>query len=1079
MDSFLRRNLLVTAVLLFAASPGEAARDYALILEDPPALQAVTSTKATPRRAAEDRVRRIEAAQATVRKTLEARGIVSSGAVQLLLNAVFVRCAPEQLPDLSSLPGVKGVVPMPELKLKLDAAVPAANGPAAWNVLGGSAHAGAGVKIAVIDTGIDNQHPAFQDTSLPVLEGYPKCSGTDCNFTNHKVIVARSYVHLLAAGTDPNPAADSRPDDLSPRDRVGHGTAVATTAAGWTATGPLATITGMAPKAYLGNYKVFGSPGVNDGTSGPAVISALEDAVTDEMDIAVLSLGGPAFTGPLDEGVSCGAAPDVPCDPLARAVENAVQAGLTVVAAAGNEGNDGEKSPTLNSVSSPATAPSVIAVGAVSSPRTFTSSVRVAGGAVPENLRVIPAVFGDGPALSGAFTAPLRAITKFDEAELACNTPLPLESLRGTLALIKRGDCYFLEKLLNAQQAGAVGVVFHMEDGNDELIRPGGLSGTTIPAMMIGSTAGRALRQYLASNLDAPVTLDPALVAFWGGTGKAMADFSSRGPSAGDSAIKPELVATGMTMYMGTQKFDPNSEMYDESGYIVAQGTSFSAPLVAGAAALVKQKNSEFGPAELKSAVVNTAVSDATEGSAIAKVVAQGGGRLDAKSAVQTMVTAEPSTLSFGTLRAGSLPRAQVVMLYNHGATPVNLSLSVPPPGLLSLDQTSITVAAGGSAKVVATLSGSLPSPGSYEGAVTVTGSGASLRIPYLYLVGDGVGNNILVLAGSGFVGAVGASVPGNRLAFKLTDQFGVPVEGAPVQFSVVSGGGTILAADSLTNAYGVAAARAILGPSVGYQVFSAASGGLTAQFSGYARIRPVIRPNGIVNAASFEAGSGAAPGSYISIFGLALADEILATPSTSLPLSLSDVSVSFDVPSAGLSLPGRLHLVAPGQINLQVPWELRGQSSALVKVSIGDVSSQVYTLPLAEYSPGVFEYPDSNSGQLLAAALDENYAVVGTGNPVARERPVMLFLNGLGPVDHAQETGEPAPSAPLAWTTTIPEVTIGGVKADVAYSGLAPSFAGLYQVNVVVPKDAPAGVQPLAVTVNGVKAKTSSLPVR
>jgi uncharacterized protein (TIGR03437 family) len=216
-----------------------------------------------------------------------------------------------------------------------------------------------------------------------------------------------------------------------------------------------------------------------------------------------------------------------------------------------------------------------------------------------------------------------------------------------------------------------------------------------------------------------------------------------------------------------------------------------------------------------------------------------------------------------------------------------------------------------------------------------------------------------------------------------------------------------------------------------------------------------------------------------VSIFGTALADEILSAPTASLPLSLSNVSVSFDVPSANLSLPGRLHLVAPGQINVQVPWELRGQTSVLVKVSIGDVSSEVYTLPLVEYSPGVFEYRDAVSGQTLAAALDEGYAVVGGGNPVARTRRVQLFLNGLGTVDHEQATGEPAPADPLARTTVIPEVTIGGVKAAVEFSGLAPFFAGLYQVNVVVPGDAPTGIQPLVVTVNGVMAKESKLAIQ
>ena len=86
-------------------------------------------------------------------------------------------------------------------------------------------NAGAGVRIAIIDTGIDHTHPAFDDSGLQYPAGFPKCqeSRGDCAFVNRKVIVARSYVNMLV-GSDP---VETRPDDLSPRDRVGHGTAVA------------------------------------------------------------------------------------------------------------------------------------------------------------------------------------------------------------------------------------------------------------------------------------------------------------------------------------------------------------------------------------------------------------------------------------------------------------------------------------------------------------------------------------------------------------------------------------------------------------------------------------------------------------------------------------------------------------------------------------------------------------------------------------------------------------------------------------------------------------------------------------
>src|SRR5262249_43164757 len=151
----------------------------------------------------------------------------------------------------------------------LDQAIQLVGVPDAWNTLGGPPNAGAGVKIGIIDTGIDQTHAAFQDPALTTPDGYPK---GDTNFTNNKVIVARSYMDRLIAG-DETPEYD-RPDDTSPRDPSGHGTAVAMIAAGETNTGPLAAITGIAPKAWLGSYKVFGTPGVND-YSDPVVPQAL------------------------------------------------------------------------------------------------------------------------------------------------------------------------------------------------------------------------------------------------------------------------------------------------------------------------------------------------------------------------------------------------------------------------------------------------------------------------------------------------------------------------------------------------------------------------------------------------------------------------------------------------------------------------------------------------------------------------------------------------------------------------------------------------------------------------------------
>jgi uncharacterized protein (TIGR03437 family) len=234
-----------------------------------------------------------------------------------------------------------------------------------------------------------------------------------------------------------------------------------------------------------------------------------------------------------------------------------------------------------------------------------------------------------------------------------------------------------------------------------------------------------------------------------------------------------------------------------------------------------------------------------------------------------------------------------------------------------------------------------------------------------------------------------------------------------------------------------------------------------------------------VVNAASGQAGSGVAPGSYISIFGAALADTTLVYSTTYLPLSLSGVSVGFDVPGRRLSYPGRIHFVSPGQVNVQVPWELAGEASVDMKVSLGDFSTSIVRVALNEYSPAVFEYTDPGSGRLLTAALDQNFGLVSSANAVRRGSVVQIYANGLGPVDNRPASGDPAGGQPLSSCRVAPEVTIGGVGAPVQFCGLAPGFVGLYQVNATVPVDSPLGIQPLVMRVGGVTSKTASLPVQ
>src|SRR5208283_1117839 len=164
-----------------AAAAQRISGHYALILFEAPLARAaeVPSSRAA-RRA------RIESAHASLRTALDGRQFTVTGEVETVLNAVFVAATPDRVAELRSLPGVSAVVPLRRRHLTLNKAVPAMNGPAAWQTLGGQQNAGRGIKIAIIDTGIDENHPAFQDSTISTPAGFPICPDSNCSFTNNK-----------------------------------------------------------------------------------------------------------------------------------------------------------------------------------------------------------------------------------------------------------------------------------------------------------------------------------------------------------------------------------------------------------------------------------------------------------------------------------------------------------------------------------------------------------------------------------------------------------------------------------------------------------------------------------------------------------------------------------------------------------------------------------------------------------------------------------------------------------------------------------------------------------------------------
>jgi uncharacterized protein (TIGR03437 family) len=348
------------------------------------------------------------------------------------------------------------------------------------------------------------------------------------------------------------------------------------------------------------------------------------------------------------------------------------------------------------------------------------------------------------------------------------------------------------------------------------------------------------------------------------------------------------------------------------------------------------------------------------------------------------------------------------------------------------------------------------------------------LTIPYYFVRGDGVAFNSFVIAGTGVVGTVSEIHP-ELLIFKVVDRHGQPVGGLPVDFFVIEGGGSIISADPTTDAFGIAAADTDMGPTVGFQDFEADAGGLTVPFFNAARAKPRI--NGIVNGAGFTANRPVAAGSLISIFGANLNEFPGLAGRLPLPIAFKHISVSFDFPEAGISVPASVSYASPQQLNVQVPWEVAGLNFALVKVRIEDSVSDVVSLDLSDYAPGSFEF--NIGGTLHGAVTHADGSLVTPDNPASPGETVIVYATGVGPVDTPQATGYAAPSDRFVRTVNTPVVTVAGQQGAVFFSGLSPGFVGLYQLNVTLPASLPSGNQQLQISSNGIASNSVNIAIR
>ena len=750
-----RIALLLASAVMLAAQP--IPNRYIVLFQTEPAASA--SIRKGIRYSAADRdvqaqKAAVQAEHVQAEAAIRAAGGTVTHRFDTVLNGMAVTMTPGAAAQLRQTAGVKSVTPVNKHQVRLDHAINVHQVAQAWQAIsGGQVGAGAGIKIAILDTGIDVTHPAFQGFGAPVPSGYPMTTNAaEVANTNNKIIVSRFYTDdadgiSIASGT-PCLAANATQD-------CGHATSVAMVAAGLsnstgqTGIGPLV---GVASGAWLGNYKVSDDTGASDDVT---LIAGLEDAVNDGMDVANYSAGGPVVNASDESG------------PPEAAIKNAVAAGTLFVTVAGNDGLPGQ--PAIGAIETPGASADAITAGANENERMFQFSASV--GSLPPVLAILPdALFG---VVSGPLSGTVVDVATIDGGGFACNA-LPNNSLLNDLALIQRGPvgnaCTFDTKISNALNAGAAGVII-FDDQNEALIDftvdlnfnaglfSPSITVTSIPMLFIGQSDGQTLQAAVDANPGIQGNMDLDGVTPIPRPTNIVSDFSSHGPTPGGQ-VKPDLTAVGD--YLVSADAVINNPQFP---YLYASGTSFSAPLVSGSIALVKAARPGLTALQYKSLIVNSApeLDQYTDGS-IAPPELAGAGILNVMNALQNELAAAPASLNFAaaattggsaSIRAAASPAAaavtQPVTLTNVGSASDTFTVSVTSVDNIApagVDTSSFSLDPGATQTVNVSLNTTGLPPGTYHGFIVITGTQTqiSTRIPYWYGVLGSTVQNINIL---------------------------------------------------------------------------------------------------------------------------------------------------------------------------------------------------------------------------------------------------------------------------------------------------------------------------------------------
>ena len=417
---------------------------------------------------------------------------------------------------------------------------------------------GKGVKIGIIDTGIDIDHPAFGGSGVPGSATFP----------TSKVVAGYDFV-----GDEYNGSSSSekynpvpKPDPL-PKDCMGHGTSVASIAAGNDAA---KKFKGVAPDAKLGAYRVFGCDGY---TRDDVILAAMERATKDGMDVVNMSLGGNFVSWPNY--------------PTSAAADAMADSGIVVAASAGNSRTKG-----IFANGDPSVAHKAISVGSVDN--THTRSFAFKG---PDGKLVAYNALKGSPEAPAAGKLELAA---YPDGKKTGSVDLPGTPFKGKAVLVARGSTEFHEKALTAQNDGAAAVIIYNNEEGALMAEATGEPAIRIPTVGITQAEGAKLEAAAAAG-SASIEWTREEVVSANSNGGALSDFSSFGLAA-DLTVKPDVLAPGGNIFAAIP-----IKKQGERGYAVYSGTSMASPHAAGAAALLLQSNTALNPGDVRTVLQNTA----------------------------------------------------------------------------------------------------------------------------------------------------------------------------------------------------------------------------------------------------------------------------------------------------------------------------------------------------------------------------------------------------------------------------------------------------------------------------------------